>query len=98
MLDLEGRFHFTRIIAKGTVFYCFMSNRARLMTVTQKNLLAYGMVRYVEVDNGHKPLNKSRIVLFHFWTIDALLIHMVKITCVKNETCWCPAREIPIPY
>ena len=40
-------FHFNRIVAKRSVFLCFLSTRVELMTSTQKKMLRYVTLRYV---------------------------------------------------
>jgi hypothetical protein len=38
-------FHFNRIVAKRSVFLCFLSTRVELMTSTQKKMLRYVTIR-----------------------------------------------------
>jgi hypothetical protein len=56
---LKPVFHFNRIVAKRSVFLCFLSTRVELMTSTQKKMLRYVTLRYdtLEVENG---LNKAK--------------------------------------
>ena len=42
---LKPVFHFTRIVAKRSVFLCFTSTRAELMILTQKEMLRYVTIR-----------------------------------------------------
>ena len=38
-------FHFNRIVAKRTVFHCFVNTQADLMIWTQKNTLRFATIR-----------------------------------------------------
>ena len=38
-------FHFNRIVAKRTVFHCFVNTQAELMIWTQKNTLRFATIR-----------------------------------------------------
>jgi hypothetical protein len=42
---LKPVFHFNRIVAKRSVFLCFLTTRAELMTSTQKKMLRYVTIR-----------------------------------------------------
>jgi trehalose-6-phosphate synthase len=48
-LPIKPVFHFNRIVAKRSVFLCFLTTRVELMTSTQKKMLRYVTV---EVKTG----------------------------------------------
>ena len=45
LCNLKPVFHFNRIVAERSVFHCFMTTQAELMTCTQWNTLRFATIR-----------------------------------------------------
>jgi hypothetical protein len=86
--SLKPVFHFDRIVAKRSVFLCFLTTREELMTSTQKKML-----RYVTIRLKWKTGFTATAIIFvrHNIThayIQRSVIHTLKlICCSKNELC-----------
>ena len=59
-IELKPVFHFNRIVAKRSVFLCFLSTRVELMTSTQKKMPRYVTI---EVENGLLSLSHPVTVI-----------------------------------